>query len=140
VLPTNEDVTEGRTLAELQGMTEELGGAIAELAAGEAACGNLEAARVLLEGLLVTNPRDALAWALLAQVERWRGEPATALLAAEAARTLDPEDPQVRLARAEVLLALAEGDGEARHELEQLRGEGSEVGRRAASLLRALGS
>jgi predicted Zn-dependent protease len=140
VLPTNEDVTAGRTLAEIQGMTEELGGAIAGLAAGEAACGNLEAARVLLEGLLVTNPRDALAWALLAQVERWRGEFATALLAAEAARSLEPEDPQVRLARAEVLLSLAERDGEARQELEQLRGEESEVGRRAASLLRALGA
>jgi cytochrome c-type biogenesis protein CcmH/NrfG len=140
VLPTTEDVREGRTLAELQGMTEELGGAIAELAAGEAACGNLDAARVLLEGLLVTNPRDALGWALLAQVERRRGEAATALLCAEAARSLDPDDPQVRLARAEVLLALAEGDGEARHELEALRVEGSDVGRRAASLLHALGA
>lgn len=139
MLPTAGELIEGRTLAEVQGMTEELGGAVAELAAGEAACGNLDAARVLLEGLLVTNPRAALAWALLAQVERRRGEPATALLCAEAARTLAPEDPQVRLARAEVLLALGEADGEARQELGDLRREGGDVGRRAAALLQALG-
>ena len=140
MIPTIDELVAGRTLAEIQGFTEELGAAVASLASREAGCGDLEVARGILEGLVVTNPRDALAWALLAQVERWRGEPATALLAAEAARSLDPEDPQVRLARAEVLLAVAEGNGEARHELEQLRGEGSEVGRRAASLLRALGS
>jgi len=140
VLPTTEDLQAGRTLAEIQGMTAELGAAIAELAAAEAAAGSLDAARELLEGLLVSNPRDALSWALLAQVERWRGDAATGLLCAEAARCLAPDDAQVRLARAEVLLALGGAGDEARAELEALRGEAGEVGRRAASLLLAMGA
>jgi predicted Zn-dependent protease len=129
----------GRTLAEIQGLTDELGAEIGELAAREAQAGDLEAARAILEGLLVTNPRDALAWALLAQVERRRGEPGTALLCAEAALRLSPADAQVRLARAEVLLALAGEEAEARRELGDLASAGGPTGSRAAALLRALG-
>lgn len=139
MLPTIEGLEGGKTLAEVQGMTEELGAAIGELAAAEAQAGHLDAARALLEGLLVTNPRDALAWALLAQVERRRGEPATALLCAEAAASLAPDDAQVRLARAEVLLALPGEEALARAELDGLRGVGGGVGRRARALLQALG-
>jgi len=147
VIPTIEDMRAGRTLAEIQGFTEEMGAAVASLAAREAAEGDLEVARAILEGLVVTNPRDALAWALLSQVERRRGEPWTALLCAEAAARLAPDDRQVRLARAEALLAVPEdaGDGRARR-LEVARGDLRELGRgtdevarRAGTLLRALG-
>lgn len=147
MIPTIEDMRAGRTLAELQGFTEEMGAAVASLAAREAAEGDLEVARAILEGLVVTNPRDALAWALLSQVERRRGEPWTALLCAEAAARLAPDDRQVRLARAEALLAVPEdaGDGRARR-LEVARGDLLELGRgadgvarRAGTLLRALG-
>jgi len=147
VIPTIEDMRAGRTLAEIQGFTEEMGAAVASLAAREAAEGDLEVARAILEGLVVTNPRDALAWALLSQVERRRGEPWTALLCAEAAARLAPDDRQVRLARAEAILAVPEdaGDGRARR-LEVARGDLRELGRgtdevarRAGTLLRALG-
>jgi predicted Zn-dependent protease len=147
VIPTIEDLKAGRTLAELQGFTEEMGAAVASLAAREAAEGDLEVARGILEGLVVTNPRDALAWALLSQVERRRGEPWTAMLCAEAAARLAPDDRQVRLARAEALLAVPADAGTgrarrlevARSELRELGGGKDEVARRAGALLLALG-
>jgi len=147
VIPTIQELKAGVTLAELQGFTEELGAAVASLAAQEAAEGDLEAARTILEGLVVTNPRDALAWALLSQVERKRGEPWTALLCAEAAACLAPEDRQVRLARAEALLAVPAGAGTGRGrrldaaqaDLRDLGGGTDAVARRAGALLRATG-
>jgi cytochrome c-type biogenesis protein CcmH/NrfG len=147
VIPNIDELRAGRTLAEIQGFTEELGVAVASLAAREAGSGDLEVARGILEGLVVTNPRDALAWALLSQVERRRGDPFTALLCAEAAARLLPEDRQVRLARAEALLALPSEVGTggamrrevARGDLEALQSGADEVARRAGALLRALG-
>jgi predicted Zn-dependent protease len=148
VIPTIDDLRAGRTLAELQGMPAELGAAMASLAAREAAGGDLEVARGILEGLVVTNPKDALAWALLSQVERRRGDPYAAVLCAEAAWRLAPEDRQVRLARAESLLAVPAEEGTggaarreaARAGLLALREGGDEVARRAGALLRALGA
>jgi predicted Zn-dependent protease len=147
VIPSVDELKAGRTLAEIQGFTEELGAAVASLASKEAGCGDLEVARGILEGLVVTNPRDALAWALLSQVERRRGDPFTALLCAEAAVRLLPEDRQVRLARAEALLALPSEVGTgaamrrevARGDLEALQSGADDVARRAGALLRALG-
>jgi len=147
MIPTIQEVEAGVTLAQVQGFTEELGAAVASLAAQEAADGDLEAARVMLEGLVVTNPRDALAWALLSQVERRRGEPWTALLCAEAAARLAPDDRQVRLARAEALLAVPADAGTgrgrrlevARADLRELLEGADAVARRAGALLRATG-
>ena len=147
MIPTIDDLRAGRTLAEIQGFTAEMGAAVASLAAQQAGAGDLELARGILEGLVVTNPRDALAWAMLSQVERRRGEPFTALLCAEAAARLAPEDRQVRLVRAEAILAVPPdaGDGGAgrrevaRAELGGLLSGGDEVARRAGALLRALG-
>jgi predicted Zn-dependent protease len=147
MIPTIQEVEAGVTLAQVQGFTEELGAAVASLAAQEAAEGDLEAARMMLEGLVVTNPRDALAWALLSQVERRRGEPWTALLCAEAAARLAPDDRQVRLARAEALLAVPAdaGTGRGRRlevaqaDLRELLEGADAVARRAGALLRATG-
>ena len=147
MIPTIDDLTAGRTLAELQGFTAEMGAAVASLAAQQAGSGDLELARGILEGLVVTNPRDALAWAMLSQVERRRGEPFTALLCAEAAAHLAPDDRQVRLARVEALLAVPPGAGTggagrrelARAELAGLETGADGVARRAGALLRALG-
>jgi predicted Zn-dependent protease len=147
MIPTIEDLRAGRTLAEVQGFTAELGAAVASLAAREAERGDLAIAREILEGLVVTNPRDALAWALLSQVERRRGDPYAAVLLAEAAHRLAPDDRQVRLARAEALLAVppeAGTGGPARREsaratLAALQDGGDEVARRASALLRAMG-
>ena len=147
MIPTVEELKAGRTLAETQGFTADMGAAVASLAAAEVATGDLAVARDILEGLVVTNPRDALAWALLSQVERRRGEPYTALLCAEAAARLSPGDRQVRLARAEALLAVPSEAGVggatrrevARADLESLQEGPDEVARRAGALLRALG-
>ena len=147
MIPTIEDLRAGRTLAELQGFPGELGAAVASLAAREVGGGDLEVARGILEGLLVTNPRDALAWALLSQVERRRGDPFTALLCAEAAARLAPTDRQVGLARVEALLGVpadagtggAERRAMARAGLVALQSGADEVARRAGALLRALG-
>ncbi len=147
MIPTIDDLRAGRTLAEIQGFTAEMGAAIASLATQQAGAGDLELARGILEGLVVTNPRDALAWAMLSQVERRRGEPLTALLCAEAAARLAPDDRQVRLVRAEAILAVPPGAGEggagrrelARAELGGLLSGGDDVARRAGALLRALG-
>ena len=56
---------DGGTLAEMQGITAEMGEAIARLAEEELEAGRVETARAMLEGLVVTNHRDADAWALL---------------------------------------------------------------------------
>jgi predicted Zn-dependent protease len=148
VIPTFEELSSGRTLAEIQGFTAELGAAVLGLAGQELAHGDLAVARGILEGLVVTNPRDPLAWAMLSQVERRRGEAWTAILCAEAATHLAPADRQVRLARAEALLALpaeAGSGGEARRQaaradLAELRDGLDDVASRAAALLRALGA
>lgn len=132
-----EDVPEGATLAEVQGITQEIGDAIACLAEAEIEAGRLEIAQAILEGLVVTNHRDAGAWALLSRAHRRLGRPLAARFCAEVAVKLAPGDPAVRLSRAEALLALPEGRDIARGELEALAAEDA-VGCRARALLAAL--
>ena len=127
------------TLAELQGMTAELGRGIAGLARGELEEGRLDAAREILEGLAVTNPRDPIPWAMLSQLERRRGRSVAARLCAEVAVRLAPEDPQVRLVRAEALLADPREADRGKSELAALSGEAGAPGLRARALLTALG-
>jgi predicted Zn-dependent protease len=126
------------TLAEMQGMTAELGDAIAQLAEEELQAGRSGAARVILEGLVVTNHRDAGAWALLSTVHRKLEQPLAARFCAEVAAKLAPGDPWVRLVRAESLLGRAEEREGARAELAALAPD-AEVGSRARALLCALG-
>lgn len=135
-----ETAAEGRTptLAEVQGMTQELGDAIAALAEAELEAGRVETARAILEGLVVTNHEDAAAWALLATAHRRLGQPLAARFCAEVAVRLAPADPWIRLARAEVLLAVPDGREAARGELAALAADG-EVGGRARALGAALG-
>jgi Flp pilus assembly protein TadD len=129
----------GRTLAEEQGITQELGDAIACLAEAELEAGRLEIARAVLEGLVVTNHRDAGAWALLSRTHRRLGETLAARFCAEVGAKLAPADPHVRLARAESLLALPGEREAARAELGELaRGGHPGVSRRAQALLDAL--
>ncbi len=127
------------TLAELQGMTPELGDAILRLAEEELEAGRAAQARTLLEGMVVTNHRDADAWALLSLAHRRLGQPLAARFCAEVAARLAPGDPWVRLTRAESLLALPGPKAEARSELAALAPDGR-VGERARSLLAALGA
>ncbi len=125
------------TLAEQQGITQELGDAIACLAEAELAAGRTEMARAILEGLVVTNHRDAGAWALLSNAHRRLAQPLAARFCAEVAAALAPADPWIRLARAESLLAFPESRGEARAILEALVSDG-EMGGRARALLAAV--
>ncbi len=135
VIGTFED---GRTLAEVQGITREIGDAIACLAEAELDAGRVDTARAILEGLVVTNHRDASAWALLSRAHRLLRQPLAARFCAEVAAKLAPADPAVRLVRAEALLGLADGRAAARAELEALASD-AEAGPRARALLVALG-
>jgi len=135
---TLEEMARGRTLAEAQGMTWELGRAIAALAAEALAADRLETAGEILEGLVVLNPRDAQAWALLSTAYRRRGHPEAARACAEAAARLDPGDAQVRLARAEALLAGGQAAA-GREELRALAADPGDAGERSRALLAALG-
>ncbi len=131
------------TLAQAQGMTEEIGRAIAAYGARELQEDRLESARDILEGLAVMNPHDPAPWALLAQLQRRRGEPLAARFCAEVAYRLAPHDPQVRIVRAELLLGSAPERDTARSELAALAAEEAADARasgRAKALLAALGS
>jgi predicted Zn-dependent protease len=129
----------GRTLAEEEGITQEIGDAIACLAEAELEAGRVDAARALLEGLVVTNHLDPAPWALLSRAHRRLGQPLAARFCAEVAARLAPADPHVRLARAESLLAVPEERAAARVELGALAAaEDPDVGARARSLLGAL--
>ncbi len=131
-------ISDDPTMAELLGMTPELGEAIARLAEDELEAGRLAQARTILEGLVITNHRDGDAWALLSVTHRRLGQPLAARFCAEVAARLAPGDPWVRLTRAESLLGLPGSHPEARSELAALAPDGR-VGPRARSLLAALG-
>jgi thioredoxin-like negative regulator of GroEL len=137
------DVTEavptGRTLAEVQGIPQEIGDAIACLAEAELEAGRVDTARAILEGLVVTNHLDPGAWALLSRAHRRLGQPLAARFCAEVAARLAPADPHVRLARAESLLATPGERDAARAELAALaEGDDPDVTPRARALLGAL--
>ncbi len=129
----------GRTLAQEQGITQEIGDAIARLAEAELEAGRVDIARAILEGLVVTNHEEAGAWAVLSRAHRRLGNPLAARFCAEVAAKLAPEDPDVRLARAESLLAVPQEREAARAELASLAAaEDRAVGERARALLGAL--
>ena len=132
------ELESGRTLGEIYGVTAEIGRAIAELAARELDAGRLDSAHAILEGLAVANPHDAAAWCLLALVERRRGRLLAARLCAETARRLAPDDLQVRLVRAEVLLATPAERQDGQTELEALAAAEGHVGERARALRAAM--
>jgi tetratricopeptide (TPR) repeat protein len=134
-----EIVASGRTLAEEQGITQEMGDAIAALAEAELEAGRVDAARVVLEGLVVTNHRDAAAWALLSRAHRKLGNALAARFCAEVSLKLAPGDAEARLARAESLLLQPHDREQARAELAALAAGGDrDVAARCGVLLHAL--
>jgi hypothetical protein len=126
------------TLAELQGLGPEIGEAILRAAEAELEAGQLNNARTILEGVVITNHKDPDGWALLSIAHRRLGHPLAARFCAEVATRLAPEAPWVRLTRAESLLSLPGQRDLARTELTALGSDGR-VGARARSLLAALG-
>jgi len=137
---TMEEMAQGLTLAEEQGMTAEMGEAVVRIAGAELEAGRLDGARTILEGMAITNPHDPAAWAMLSQVLRREGKLLGARVCAEAAARLAPGEEQVRLVRAEALLGNPEEASEARAELAALAGARGRVGERARALLGALGA
>lgn len=130
---------EASTLAEALGLTEELGGAIAGIAEAELAAGRADAARTILEGLVVTNPREAHGWVLLSRTHRSLGQPLAARFCAEVAGILAPGSPEAQLARAEGLLPFEEDRARGLELLGELaEGEG-DVASRARALRTAAG-
>ncbi len=129
---------DARTLAEVEGITREMGDAIAALAEAELEEGRPEIARAILEGLVVTNHLDAGAWSLLSRAHRRLSQPLAARFCAEVAVRLAPEDACARLARAETLLVSARERAEGRAELQRLADD-PRAAARASALLAALG-
>jgi thioredoxin-like negative regulator of GroEL len=130
-------IDDDRTLAAIQGITREMGDAIAALAEAELEAGRADAARAILEGLVVTNHLDAAGWALLSRAHRRLRQPLASRFCAEVAAKLAPEDPSVRLARAESLVACQSDREAGRAELARLATD-ARVGPRARALLAAL--
>lgn len=132
------EVQAAGTLAEALGMTAELAGAIARVAEDELEAGRADPARVILEGLVVANPRAVGAWLLLARAHRALGQPLAARFCAEVAGSLAPAQAEARLARAEGLLPFPEEREQARALLASLAGEACGAGVRARALLAAI--
>jgi predicted Zn-dependent protease len=136
---TPHELEEAGTLAEALGVTDELAEAIARVAEDELDAGRPDPARVILEGLVVANPRGSAAWMLLARVHRALGQPLAARFCAEVAGSLDPEAAGTRLARAEGLLPFPEERDQARALLASVAAAPCEAGARARALLTAIG-
>jgi hypothetical protein len=128
------------TMAEALGLTEELGEAIAGIAQGELAAGRTGAARTILEGLVVTNPRDARGWILLSRTHRSMGQPLAARFCAEVAAVLEPGAPAAQLARAEGLLLFPEDRARGLELLVRLSDGEGPVAERALALRTAAGA
>lgn len=132
-------VQEAGTLAEVLGVTEELAEAIARVAEDELEAGRPDPARVILEGLVVANPRATAAWLLLARAHRALGRPLAARFCAEVAGSLEPTSLAARLGRAEGLLPFPEDREQARAILIEVAGSPCDLGDRARTLLAAIG-
>jgi thioredoxin-like negative regulator of GroEL len=128
-----------RTLAEAMGLTAELGDGMAELARRELEAGRPGPARAILEGLVVANPHDAAAWALLARAHRSLGQRLAARFCGEVATSVEPGSMAARLAQAEGLLAFPEERPRARALLGALAAEAGGEADRARALLAAIG-
>ncbi|HVE82360.1 MAG TPA: tetratricopeptide repeat protein [Myxococcales bacterium] len=98
-----------RTIAEAAGLTFEDGKAIAEIGCDLAAAGRLEEARVLFEGLVEMNPKDAAARAALGTVHQKLGRLQEAAAEYTEAIKLDAMQPVALANRGE--LRLRQGDG-----------------------------
>jgi len=129
----------GFTLAEAVGLTEELGEAVWRIADAELGAGRAGAARIILEGLVVANPRDAAGWTLLARAHRALRQPLASRFCAEVAARLAPDDATARLLQAEARLLVEEERPAAIETLRALASAPPPDGERARALLAAIG-
>lgn len=104
-MPASAAVQSARpTIAEISGLTFEEAKAIAEIGCDLAAAGRLEEARVLFEGLIEMNPRDAASRAALGTVYQKQGRLEEAMAMYSAAIGLDGSQPVALANRGELRL------------------------------------
>jgi len=100
-----------RTLAEIAGFTFEEAQAIAEIGVDLAAAGRLEEARMLFEGMVEMNPKDAAARAALGTVYQKQGRLLEALTEYTTAIEMDSEQPIALANRGELRLRRSDRGG-----------------------------
>jgi len=99
------------TWAQVVGMTFEESRMIAQMGCDLAAAGRLEDARILFEGLVEGNPRDAGAQAALGTVYQKLGRLEDAMVAYEAALKVDSRHPIALANRGELRLRRGDREG-----------------------------
>jgi tetratricopeptide (TPR) repeat protein len=99
------------TWAQLEGMTLEEARGIAQLGCDLAEAGRLEEARILFEGLVAGNPKDASSQAALGTVYQKLGRLDEALAAYEAALAVDARHVVALTHRGELRLRRGESSG-----------------------------
>lgn len=128
------------TWAEVEGMGAAEAAAIARVGVELAAAGRLGEARVVFEGLVELNPRDAGAHAALGTVYQRLGRTDDALAAYGAALGVDPYQAVALGNRGELLLRLgrSEGFADIAAAVESDPAGRTVAGRRAAGIARAV--
>ncbi|MCE9667328.1 tetratricopeptide repeat protein [Myxococcus stipitatus] len=128
------------TWAEVEGMTFEEAKAIAQVGCDLAAAGRLEEARILFEGLVAGNPRDAGARAALGTVYQKLGRLEEAIAEYSAALARDPVHPVALANRGELYLRKGERQGftDLANAVEVDPHGETAAGRRAKALVRAI--
>lgn len=99
------------TWAEVEGMTFEEAKAIAQVGCELAAAGRLEEARILFEGLVEGNPKDAAARAALGTVYQKLGRLEEAVAEYSASLEREPGNPVALANRGELYLRRGERQG-----------------------------
>jgi Flp pilus assembly protein TadD len=128
------------TWAEVEGMTFEEAKAIAQVGCELAAAGRYEEARILFEGLVEGNPKDAASRAALGTVYQKLGRLQDALTEYSAALERDPRNPVALVNRGELYLRQGQRQGftDVANAVEaDPQGETS-AGRRARALVKAI--
>jgi Flp pilus assembly protein TadD len=128
------------TWAEVEGMTFEEAKAIADVGCELAAAGRLEEARVLFEGLVAGNPKDAASRAALGTVYQKLGRVQEALSEYSAALERDPRNPVALVNRGELYLRQGQRQGftDVAHAVEADPNGETSAGRRARALVKAI--
>jgi Flp pilus assembly protein TadD len=128
------------TWAEVEGMTFEEAKAIAQVGCELAAAGRYEEARILFEGLVEGNPRDAASRAALGTVYQRLGRLEEAIAEYSAALERDPRNPVALCNRGELYLRRGNRQGftDVANAVEADPHGDTAAGRRARALVKAI--
>jgi Flp pilus assembly protein TadD len=128
------------TWAEVEGMTFEEAKSIAQVGCELAAAGRYEEARILFEGLVEGNPKDAASRAALGTVYQKLGRLEDAIAEYSAALERDPHNPVALVNRGELYLRQGQRQGftDVANAVEADPQGASSAGRRARALVKAI--